>query len=65
MVPHLDFKFKVDDNSLYIENQGTSKGMYIKIGKKDNQKLLFSSDTNLKGSFNTINFREKMAFIKS
>ena len=57
-----DFKYKVVDNSLYIENQSTNKGVYIKIGTKDNQKLLFSSDTNLKGSFNRINFKEKSGF---
>ncbi len=66
-IPHSDgsvsdFKYKVIDNSLYIENQSTNRGVYIKIGTKDNQKLLFSSDTNLKGSFNRINFKEKSGF---
>ena len=57
-----DFKFKVFENSLYIENTTTNKGVYIKLGYTDNQKLLFSSDTGLKGSFNRINFKEKSGF---
>ncbi len=49
VIPHSDgtssdFKYKVDDNSLYIENQSTNKGVYIKIGIKDNRKSLFSSE---------------------
>ena len=68
-IPHADgtssdFKYKVDDNSLYIENITTNKGVYIKIGTKDKENLLFSSDTNLKGSFNRINFKEKGGFKK-
>ena len=67
VVPHADtspsdFKFKVINNSLYIENITTNKGVYIKLGYTDNQKLLFSSDTGLKGSFNRINFKEKTGF---
>jgi hypothetical protein len=67
LIPHTesstsDFKYEVDDNSIYIENQSTNKGIYFKIGTKDKQKLLFSS--NLKGSFNRINFREKNGFQK-
>lgn len=69
IIPHSDstvsdFKYKVVDNSFYVENYKTNKGIYIKIGIKDNQKLLFSSDTNLKGSFNRINFKEKDGFQK-
>lgn len=59
-----DFKFKVVDNSLYVENYKTNKGVYLKIGYKDNQKLVFSSDTGLKGSFSRINFKEKTGFSK-
>ena len=44
---------------LNIENDQIKKGVYIKIGKKDNQKLIFSSDTNLTGSYNRINFKER------
>jgi hypothetical protein len=48
IIPHSnstasDFKYKVDDNSLYIENITTNKGVYIKIGTKDKENLLFSS----------------------
>ena len=51
-----DFKFKVIDNSVYIENYKTNKGIYFKIGYIDKKKLVFSSDTGLKGSFHRINF---------
>jgi len=62
--PPSDFSFQVINNSLNIKNKSINKEVYIKIGKKDNQKLLFSSDTGLNGSFSRINFKEKSGFPK-
>jgi len=55
-----DFKFGVDKNSLYIENDKEGSHVYFKIAETQDGKelLLYSTDTNEAGKFNQVMERE-------
>jgi hypothetical protein len=48
-----DFVSVVDNNCLYIGNKTTSKGIWIKLGKKPREFIMFSNTTNDDGNFRT------------
>ena len=55
-----DFKFGIDNNSLYIENDKEGSHVYFKIAETPDKKeiLLYSTDTNEAGKFRQVMERE-------